>query len=623
MQARTETGASVSAVGRANLDVSRLRVDIGATKRDIVAEISFKVSAGEVLGLVGESGCGKTTVALALLGSARHGARIVEGEVFVAGSDILAMTPDQLREARGSLVTYLPQDPTSALNPSLRINEQISEVLAAHDYGGSDSARRDRMATVLKEVKLPSDRGFLRRFPHQLSGGQQQRVALAMAFACVPKVIVMDEPTTGLDVTTQAHILDTVRQLSEVYQVSTVYVSHDLAVVSEISDHVAVMYAGRIVDVGRAGDVLGSPEHPYTIALRTALPELNARRVLRGIPGTPPLPGARPAGCGFASRCRFVAPECRRDMPALIEIREGRFLRCIRADVVRGSPIEEVQLAPPALRSPSETGAILALRDVRAGFGDVEIIHDVSLDLMPGKCLALVGESGSGKTTLAKCIAGIHAQRTGSILFQGSELELASRKRAPDTRRLIQYVFQNPFSSLSPRRTVGSIIAQPLKLLLHLSGRDLQAQVAGALERVSLQPEHAERYPDELSGGERQRVAIARALAVGPEVVLCDEVTSALDVSVQAFVLTMLRKLQLELGLSLLFTTHNLAVVMTIADDVIVLQEGRVVEQGPVTRVLQSPEHPYTRALIADSPELIVRPEGQKNSNRPGMASTR
>ena len=591
---------------RPNLKVSGLRVDIGATKRDIVAEVSFHVHAGEVMGLVGESGCGKTTVALALLASARHGARIVSGQVFVAGTDVLAMTPGQLQEARGSLVTYLPQDPASALNPSLRVDEQIYETLQAHNYGGSNAARRERMTAVLEDVKLPSDPSFLRRFPHQLSGGQQQRVALAMAFACVPRVIVMDEPTTGLDVTTQAHILETVRELSREYAASTVYVSHDLAVVSEIAEHVAVMYAGRIVDIGPARDVLGRPEHPYTIALHRALPELNARRVLKGIPGVPPLPGARPDGCGFASRCRFVTADCRHAMPPLVEVREGRFLRCIHTDEVRASPVDEVQIQATDLPPPSETGAILALRNLRAGFGEIEILHDVSLDLMPGKCVALVGESGSGKTTLAKCIAGIHSERTGNIMFRGSELELESRQRPPETRRQIQYIFQNPFASLSPRRTIGSIIAQPLKLLLGLSRRELRDQVARSLERVSLRPELVDRYPDELSGGERQRVAIARALAVEPEVVLCDEVTSALDVSVQAFVLTMLRELQLELGLSLLFTTHNLAVVTTIADEVLVLQDGSIVERGPVSQVLESPAHPYTRSLIRDSPQLVV-----------------
>jgi peptide/nickel transport system ATP-binding protein len=612
-----------NAAGRAQLDISGLRVDLGSSGRDIVAEISLQVAAGEVMGLVGESGCGKTTVALALLGSARHGAKIVAGQVFVGGTDILAMTTAQLRQARGSLVTYLPQDPASALNPSLRIDEQISEVLGEHDYGGTDAARRERMLTVLEEVKLPSDRTLLRRFPHQLSGGQQQRVALAMAFACFPKVIAMDEPTTGLDVTTQAHILDTVRQLSREYRASIIYVSHDLAVVSQIADHVAVMYAGRIVDRGRTEDVLGSPEHPYTIALRRALPELKTRRQVLGIPGVPPIPGARPEGCSFASRCRFAADECRSTMPPLIEIRDGRFLRCVRVDAVRRSTFQDVPVQETSLPPPSQTGAVLALRDVCAGFGEVEILHDVSLDLMPGKCLALVGESGSGKTTLAKCIAGIHTERTGSITFREAELELAARSRTPATRRLIQYIFQNPFASLSPRRTIGSIVAQPLRMLLDLSPQDLREQVAASLERVSLRPELVSRYPDELSGGERQRVAIARALAVRPEVVLCDEVTSALDVSVQALVLAMLRQLQVELGLSLLFTTHNLAVVTTIADDVIVLQDGNVVERGPVTRVLQSPEHPYTRALIANSPELIVQPDGRRTSVTPAVESAR
>jgi peptide/nickel transport system ATP-binding protein len=415
----------------------------------------------------------------------------------------------------------------------------------------------------------------------------------------------MDEPTTGLDVSTQAHILETVRQLSSEYAVSTLYVSHDLAVVSEIADDVLVMYGGRIVDQGPARDVLGRPEHPYTIALRRALPEVEQRRRLDGIPGAPPMPGTRPAGCGFADRCPFAEAECRAAEPPLAQVRDRRLIRCVRLDAVREAPIEA---ATPPVPSPvtSDPGAVLSVTGLTAGYSEVEILHDVSLELMPGQCLALVGESGSGKTTLAKTIAGIHTDRTGSIAYRAAELAPASRDRPREMRRRIQYIFQNPFASLSPRRTVGSIIAQPLSLLLDLSRQELRAQVERALEQVSLRPGLVDRYPDELSGGERQRVAIARALAVKPDVLLCDEITSALDVSVQALILTMLRELQRDLGLSLLFTTHNLAVVSSIADDVVVLQEGVIVERGSVDGVLGAPTHPYTRALLADSPKLAV-----------------
>lgn len=606
----TTSSVLESAPGRggpeANLEVEELRVDLGSSKRDIVADVSFSVRAGEVLGLVGESGCGKTTVALALLGWARRGARIVGGNVRIEGENLLRMTPARLSQARGRLVAYVPQDPAASLNPSIRIGEQIAEVLAAHDFGGNDANRRQRMSAVLTDVKLPPSGAFLRRFPHQLSGGQQQRVALAMAFACVPKVIVMDEPTTGLDVTTQAHILETVRQLSREYQASTVYVSHDLAVISSIADRVAVMYAGRMVDIGPSREVLGSPEHPYTLALRLALPELKERRRLSGIPGIPPLPGRRPVGCSFAARCQFSEAACRVDMPPLVEVRPGRWVRCFQTEAVRRArDVITASVSEP--ETPGENAdAILSIRQLHASYGDTEILHDVNLDIAPGACVALVGESGSGKTTLAKAIAGLHHQRTGTIVFKGRELDAAARSRTPETRRLIQYIFQNPYASLSPRRTIGSIIAQPLRLLTDLDKRQRHIHIAEALERVSLRPELVDRYPDELSGGERQRVAIARALAVNPEVVLCDEVTSALDVSVQALVLTMLRNLQRELGLSLLFTTHNLAVVTTIADEVIVLQEGHVVERGPVDQVLSAPRHPYTRSLIGDSPELVV-----------------
>jgi peptide/nickel transport system ATP-binding protein len=586
------------------VEVHDLRVVLAGSGVDVVEGVSFAIAPGEVLGVVGESGSGKTTVGLALLGHARRGLRIAGGSVRLGDVDVLELDDERRRQLRGRLVSYVPQDPASSLNPALRIGTQLREVLETHDFGGSQQARTERLAEAMREVALPDDAAYLRRYPHELSGGQQQRVGLAMAFACRPQLIVLDEPTTGLDVTTQAHVLDTVRELTLLHGVAALYVSHDLAVVATLARRVAVMYAGRVIELAPAENLFRAAGHPYTRQLIGAIPHLSGRRALAGIGGRAPGPGQWPDGCAFAPRCPLHIEQCDDGVPALRPVRDGHAARCIRAEEVVRQPSPHAGTAEELGTESGVEAPVLRLSGVSASYGSKQVVHDVDLDLEPQECLAVVGESGSGKTTLARSIAGLHKNRDGEIRLRDEVLAASARGRSREQRRSIQYVFQNPYGSLNPRRTVGQIIRQPIELFRTASGQDADRRVAEMLERVSLTAAYAQRYPDQLSGGERQRVAIARALVSEPAVLVCDEVTSALDVSVQAAIVNLLGGLQRDLGLSMLFVTHNLPLVRSIAQRVAVMSEGRIVELGGVEQVLQSPSDSYTRQLLADTPSL-------------------
>jgi peptide/nickel transport system ATP-binding protein len=594
--------ALVSPVGgEARLDVRDLEIRIGAAGPDVVSGISFEVPAGEVLGLVGESGSGKTTVALALLGHARRGLRISAGEVRLDGTDLLQLPAADLRAVRGARVAYVPQDPAAALNPTLRVGTQLREALQVHP--GVVEDRAGRVLEVMREVRLDPTPEMLRRYPHQLSGGQQQRVGLAMAFCCRPSLIVLDEPTTGLDVSTQRHVLDTVRSLCRSYGVAAVYVSHDLAVVGGLVAEVAVMYAGRIIEIGATARVFGEPLHPYTRGLLAAVPSPLRAEVLTGIDGQPPRPGRRGTGCSFAARCSFAISECLERPPEPVII-EGRAVRCIRAAEIRSAHAPR-----PAVVSGQAAGApaaALSVRAVSARYGRAPVLSGIELDVPPESCVAVVGESGSGKTTLARCIVGLHSNWTGEITFDGARLIPGVRGRPKEVLRRVQYIFQNPYTSLNPRKTVGQIVAQPLEQLLGMPYRQRSERAARVLEDVSLGGDFAGRYPDQLSGGERQRVAIARALVVEPDLLVCDEVTSALDVSVQAVIVEELRRLQRDRHLAMIFITHNLALVRSVAQTAVVLRDGAIVESGPVERILEHPADPYTIRLMADVPKLAV-----------------
>jgi peptide/nickel transport system ATP-binding protein len=586
------------------VDVSDLRVELLGSGVDVVDEIGMQIHAGEVLGLVGESGSGKTTVGMALLGHVRRGGRVGGGAVSVDGRDLSTLGDDELRHLRGGVVSYIPQDPGTALNPALRIGTQLAEVLEAHAADWTEDERRDRVREALAEVALPTDEVFLRRYPHQLSGGQQQRVAIAMAFANRPKVIVCDEPTTGLDVTTQARVLETVRDLCRSHQVAALYVTHDLAVIAELADRVAVMYAGRIVESGPREAIFSAPRHPYTRRLLRAVPDIAGKRTVVGIPGRAAMPGSRPEGCFFHPRCALADDESRSAFPPVTDLGGGHTVRCFHhAEAVQHAEPEGAgQLGP---RTVGED-LVLTVRDLDAHYGASHALFRIDLDVHREECLALVGESGSGKTTLARSVSGLHSDYTGQVRLNDDPLPQAARRRSREARKEIQYIFQNPYASLNPRRTIGQTIGRQLQLFYPGSRADTGKRVAECLERVALASSAAGRFPDQLSGGERQRVAIARALAAQPSVLICDEVTSALDVSVQAAIIELLGQLRKDMGLSLLFITHDLALIRTIADRVAVMNKGRIVEQGSVDAILTAPAADYTRELLANTPSIEV-----------------
>ena len=581
------------------LEVTGLRVEL-LSGAPIVEEINLSLGAGRIVGIVGESGSGKTTTSLALLGFARPGVRIAGGSIRVAGEELVGRTEAELRRLRGRLVSYVPQDPAAALNPSIRIGDQIREVLRAHSDGGDPA----EVSGALERVELPATRDFVRRYPHQLSGGQQQRVAIAAALVGRPPLVVMDEPTTGLDVVTQASVLDEIQRLRRELGVAIVYVTHNLAVVSSIADDIAVMYAGRIVECGPAATVLGAPRHPYTRGLVASIPDFLAPRELRGIPGIAVGIGGRPPGCAFAPRCDQRRDACEASSPPLAEITPDHQVRCL-----------EWQRTPPLALTPYEgatmvatASPLLAVESLRAVHpsrsGDVVAAHDVSFTIARGEAVALVGESGSGKTTIGRCIGGLHTPAAGRILLESVALAHRAGQRPRHVRQQIQIVFQNPYDTLNPRTKIIDEIARPARILRGIGRRESLAVAAMLLEQVRLPQRLAYRFPAELSGGERQRVAIARALAAEPSLLICDEITSALDVSVQATVLELLAQLRSELGLALLFISHDLGVVAHVASRALVLESGVVREQGTLGDVLERPQDDYTKRLIAAAPRL-------------------
>ena len=593
--------------------------------------VSLEVAEGEVFGLVGESGCGKSSLALTLLGYRHPQAKVTGGEVRVDGRNLLALPPHELAALRGRRISFVPQNPTTALNPARRVGDLVVEVLTSHGAVASRTAARCRARQLLAQVGLPDPERTLRRYPHQLSGGQQQRVCIAMALACDPALVVLDEPTTGLDVTTQEQIIGLLATLRLRLRTTMVYVTHDLAVLARIADRVGVMYAGGMVEVAPVDTLFREPRHPYTRGLIGSVPRLDEDD---GVPFAAPLEGLlrrgeMGSGCAFARRCDHAAPACEARAPPLESIDDGHDVACFRW--------REIDPAPrragggggrEAVREPASR-PVLELDGVSVAYGPAPtslagrlrraapaVVHEVSLRIAEGETFALVGESGSGKSTIARAVSGLLAPRAGRVLFRGEPAPGRVAARPRELRRLIQYVFQNPDASLNPRMRVRNILARPLEVLGSVAASALDARVADALDDVRLDADYADRFPDQLSGGERQRVAIARALIANPALLLCDEILSALDVSVQASILGLLRRLRAHHRVSMLFISHDLAVVRALADHIGVMYHGRLLETGSNDEVFAAPHHPYTRLLLRAVPEMNARRRGA------GAAST-
>ena len=592
------TGAPTRSGG---LVIEDLGVKLTGREVDVVDDIDLVLRPGEVVGLVGESGSGKTTVGTSLLGYSRAGAIISSGKVLLEDRDVLSLDWREVRQLRGEEIAYVPQDPASALNPSIRIGKQLVELQELRGIGTAES-RLEAAQAGLAEVGLPNDDEFLKRYAHQLSGGQVQRVALAMAFLPKPKVLVLDEPTTGLDVTTQKMVLDTMAELCRTHRVSALYVTHDLAVVANIADRVAVMYAGQIVELGPKDQIFATPAHPYTRALLDSIPHLSQARALTGIPGRTPAPGARPEGCRFNDRCAYAVDRCRAAVPELRAVAPDHEVRCIRVEEIGTWDINLGTVPDADPDKPRDV--ILSVQGLNIFYGRKDVVHDVSFDVAKGEVVALVGESGSGKTTISRSVGGLHKDWTGTIQFEGRALAHSARQRSAEDRRRLQYIFQNPYLSLNPRLTIEQIIRRPMELFGLAKGKEATDRVVELMEQVALGSGMLYYQASRLSGGERQRVAIARALAAEPDVMICDEITSALDVSVQGSIVALLEGLRKERGISMLFVTHNLALVRSIAARVEILQNGRVVEAGAVATVMDSPREDYTRTLLSNSPRI-------------------
>ena len=504
----------------------------------VLSDVSLDIRQGEAYGLVGESGCGKTTVAMALMRHLAPNAVVEGGRIEFAGRDVLTLTERELRALRGDRMAMVYQDPGSALNPSIRVGEQIAEVYRLH-RGMAKAQALDAAAEMLRLVQVSDPRRLLRRYPHELSGGQQQRVMIAMALATDPDLLVLDEPTTGLDATVEAEVLDLVEQLRDRFSAAILFVSHNLGVVARMCERVGVLYAGRLIEQGPARELFADPRHPYTLALLRCLPRLGMRKDvdrLEPIPGSLPALGARPDGCVYADRCPIARAECRAQPPPLLPAGAGRLSACLYREEVPAIP----PLAGAAGRAPHARAgeALLDLREVVKRYrGDVVAVAGVDLEVGRGEVLGLVGESGSGKTSLAKCIVGLVDPTSGAVTLDGAAL---GRRRDRGQRRALQMVFQNPDAALNPRQTVRRIIGRALAALAGLRGRAREERLHALAGSVRLEPRHLDVRPAALSGGLKQRVSIARSFAGTPALVLCDEPTSALDVSVQAAILNLL-----------------------------------------------------------------------------------
>jgi peptide/nickel transport system ATP-binding protein len=625
-ECRTDTDA---------LSVEKLDLAYRVRGRDlkVLRNVTFRIGPGEAYGLVGESGCGKSTVALAVVRYLPPNGRVLGGRIRVGEHDLLTLGHEDLRRVRATTVSMVYQDPARALNPSMRIGEQIAEIFR---LGGLTAvAAREKAVSMLERVRIADRRSVCDRYPHQLSGGMQQRVAIAMALSSNPKLLIMDEPTTGLDATVEAEILDLLTTLRTEYATSILFISHNLSVISRMCDRVGVLYAGMLVEEGPTTEIFGDARHPYTVGLIRCLPRHGSRKDhcrLDTIPGLPPSLGDDPPGCLFAPRCGLAEERCRTDVPAVSELGD-RSSRCHfheRAQMLPAGALEDPQ-APPAAHVPTAAVApqwpataagastvidrtrppILQALHLSKTFGTrsqpVRALHDVSLQLGPGETLGLVGESGSGKSTLAKLLLGLlQPDPGGTVELDGNTLPAASRSRRPDQLKSVQIVFQNPDSALNRSHSIHRLVGRALSRLGQVPKQLRETRLRDLIRSVKLADRYLNLRPRELSGGLKQRVAIARAFAGEPRVVVCDELTSALDVSVQAAILNLLTDLQVKHNVSYIFISHDLTTVRYVSDRIAVLYLGRLMEIGPAERVFSGPHHPYTAALLSAAPSVAA-----------------
>ena len=589
----------------------------------ILRNISTNIKKGETVGIVGESGSGKSTLALAMMGYVKHGLYTIGGECEFNSSNLLKMNNRELEKIRGRKIAMIPQNAGQALTPNLKIGYQIDEALRLHSNLNKEK-RDEKISELLNKVRLPSPDTIALRYPHELSGGQQQRVAVAMALAGKPDLLLLDEPTTGLDVTTQAHVLELLNFIAKDTGTSMVYVSHDLGAIAQVSDRIIVMYSGEIVLEGPSRSILKRPIHPYTFGLLKSIPKLSLAGLPESMPGSQPQPGVISRGCSFFERCNYSSEKCKNNSPELEYLEDlNTSIKCFNYENLIND--NELNQNVKKIKTNLQDKEILDLSEVSISYAkqklldqifnkisdDNPTVKDININIKKGETIALVGESGSGKSTILKSIAGLLRTKDGKIKFdKNRELSSDLKLRNPNELRIIQLIFQNPDESLNPNHTVEDIIAQPLKLYFGLKGKELKKNIIDLLQKVRLGEFYMSRYPRQLSGGEKQRVAVARAFAAKPDIILCDEVTSALDVSVQAAVLNLLQQLKEDFGTTYIFVSHDLAVVRAISDRVAVLYQGRLCEVGPSKDVYQFPSHPYTEVLLGAvlEPDPDIKP---------------
>jgi len=597
------------------LDVENVEITYRVRGRAlrVVRDVSFRVGRGESYGLVGESGCGKSTIALAIVRYLARNGSVSGGRIEIDARDVLAMGASELRKLRQTTVAMVYQEPGRALNPTIKVGRQVAEVFEI--AGASKAESLDRSREMLEKVRISNPAGVMNRYPHQLSGGMLQRVVIAMALAAEPSLLILDEPTTALDATVEAEVLDLISALRNEFGTSLLFISHNLGVIAKMCDRVGVLYAGELVEEGPAREVFSGPRHPYTVGLLRCIPRrdtLKAHRALDTIPGSLPAPGVVPSGCIFADRCGLVEDRCRTEAPPLYDVdgRPGRRSRCHFRERAQTLPrvIPSERDAVPGER-PDRGGVLIRAADVSKTFHmEGETIYglvDVSVELRAGETLGLVGESGSGKTTFARTLLGLTAPDKGSeITLDGQALAETTSGRTRAQEKALQIVFQNPDSALNRRHSVQRLISRSLSRLGGYRGDALTQRLKKLISDVRLSERHLSMRPAQLSGGLKQRVAIARAFAGDPRIVVCDEPTSALDVSVQAAILNLLTDLQQREDVSYLFISHDLGVVRYLADRIAVLYLGRIMEIGPADQVFNPPHHPYTEALLSAVPTL-------------------